>query len=118
MTAPRRPPSPYLTGLLCRCPLCGLGPLFAGLLTVRQSCAACGGDLSKAFPGDGPAVFVILVLGAIIVPLALWLEMRFAPPAWVHVVLWGPLIAGGALALLRIFKATLIALQFRYRAGA
>ena len=117
MTSARRPPSPYKAGLLCRCPGCGEGPLFKGLLTVRQSCPACGFDLAKADPGDGPVFFVIVVLGAVVVALALWLELRYAPPVWVHAVSWGPLIVVASLALLRIFKATLIALQFRYRAG-
>lgn len=85
---------------------------------MREKCAVCAFEMAKADPGDGPAALAILALGAIVVPLALWLELTYAPPAWVHAVLWGPLIVAGALALLRIIKATLIALQVRYRAGA
>jgi uncharacterized protein (DUF983 family) len=117
MTAPHRRPSPYAAGLLCRCPVCGRGPLFDGLLTVRRRCAACGFALSEVDPGDGPAALAILALGAIVVPLALWLELAYAPPLWVHAAMWGPLIVAGALALLRVIKATLFALQVRYRAG-
>ena len=54
----------------CRCPRCGEGPLFAGLLRVRPTCAICGLDLSAQDAGDGPAVFVILFLGLIVVGLA------------------------------------------------
>jgi uncharacterized protein (DUF983 family) len=107
--------SPWRAGLLCRCPRCGQGPLFAGVLTVAPLCAVCGLDLAAQDSGDGPAVFVILVLGAIVVGLALAVELIFAPPLWVHMVLWPPLILVGAVALLRPFKATLIAYQYGHR---
>jgi len=100
--------------LLCRCPRCGEGRLFTGLLTVRPACAACGLDFSAQDAGDGPAVFVILLLGLIVVGLAGWVEVTFSPPIWVHIVLWTPLIAGGAIAMLRPLKAGLIALHYRH----
>ncbi len=107
--------SPLRAALLCRCPRCGEGALFAGLLTVRPSCSACGLDLSAQDAGDGPAVFVILFLGFIVVGLAAIVEIRFSPPMWVHLVLWTPLILFGAIAMLRPLKAGLIALQYRHR---
>ena len=55
------------------------------------------------------------LLGAVVVGLALWTELRFQPPLWLHALLWAPLTLAGALALLRPLKATLIALQFRHR---
>src|SRR5271165_3210647 len=97
-----------------RCPRCGRGHLFSGLLTVRAACAVCGLDLSAQDAGDGPAVFVILFLGLIVVTLAAIVEIDFSPPLWVHLVLWTPLILGGAIAMLRPFKAGLIALQYRH----
>jgi len=100
--------------LACRCPRCGEGPLFTGLLTVRPSCPACGLDLSAQDAGDGPAVFVIFFLGLIVVGLAAIVELKFAPPIWVHIALWTPLIIGGAILMLRPLKAGLIALQFRH----
>lgn len=74
----------------------------------------CGLDLSAQDAGDGPAVFVILVLGLIVVGLAAMVEIEFSPPIWVHLLLWTPLILVGAIALLRPFKAGLIALQYRH----
>ena len=115
MTAQHAPVSPLRAALLCRCPRCGEGGLFAGLLTVRQACPVCGLDLSGEDAGDGPAVFVILLLGFVIVGLAAVVEIRFGPPLWVHLVLWTPLILVGAVAMLRPLKAGLIALQFRHR---
>ena len=101
--------------LACRCPRCGRGPLFRGLLSVQPTCPVCGLDLSAEDAGDGPAVFVILVLGLIVVGLAAIVEINFSPPIWVHVVLWTPLIVVGGIAMLRPFKAGLIALQYRHR---
>jgi uncharacterized protein (DUF983 family) len=106
--------SPLHAALACRCPRCGKGRLFAGLLSVRGSCETCGLDLSAQDAGDGPAVFVILFLGLIVVGLAAWVELRFSPPIWVHLVLWTPLTIGGAIVMLRPLKAGLIALQYRY----
>jgi len=112
---PRR--SPIAVGLKCRCPRCGQGPLYDGFLTVAERCSVCGLDLQKADSGDGPAVFIIFILGFVVVPLALWFESAFTPPLWLHLLIWPVVIVGGALALLRPAKGILIALQFRHRAS-
>src|SRR5438094_10507349 len=104
------PVSVAWAALACRCPRCGEGRLFSGLLTVRPACLACGLDLSAQDAGDGPAVFVIFLLGLIVVGLAAIVEIKFAPPIWLHMLLWTPLILVGAILLLRPFKAGLIAL--------
>jgi len=83
-------------------------------LSVRQACEICGLDFSAQDAGDGPAVFVILFLGLIVVGLAAVVEIWFSPPMWVHLLLWTPLILGGAIAMLRPLKAGLIALQYRH----
>jgi uncharacterized protein (DUF983 family) len=101
--------------ILGRCPRCGRGALFKGFLTVNERCAVCGLDLGGQDAGDGPAVFVILLLGALVVGLAIWVEVRFEPPIWVHVALWTPFTLGAALSMLRPLKAALIALQYRHR---
>jgi uncharacterized protein (DUF983 family) len=107
--------SPVRAALGCRCPRCGRGRLFSGLLTVLPRCEVCGLDLSGQDAGDGPAVFVIFILGLVVVGLAAIVEVAFAPPIWVHLTLWTPLILIGAVAMLRPFKAGLIALQYRHR---
>ncbi len=111
------PVSPLQAGLRARCPRCGVGPLFTGFLTVRSHCTRCGLDFSKVDSGDGPAVFIILILGFVVVGLALWTELRYQPPVWVHLLIWFPLILGGSIGLLRPFKATLVALQYRHKAS-
>lgn len=107
--------SPLKAGFLARCPQCGQGRLFRGFLTVRDRCDTCGLDLAGNDSGDGPAVFVILILGFIVVGLALWVELAFEPPLWLHAILWAPTIIGGALLMLRPLKATLIALHYKHR---
>lgn len=106
------------SGLRSRCPRCGSGPLYDGLLTVRERCPVCDLDLRGQDPGDGPAVFVILILGFLVVGMAVLLEIKYEPPLWVHAVLWPAIILGGAILMLRTFKAILIALQFRHRAAS
>lgn len=109
--------SPFRSGLACACPRCGKGKLYSGLLDVAESCGDCGLDYAGHDAGDGPAVFVILLLGFVMVGCALWLEFTFAPPLWVHAAIWFPFIIVASVGLLRVFKATLIALQFRHQAG-
>ena len=108
-------PSIARIALRCRCPRCGRGRLFDGFLTVRERCEACDLDLSLHDSGDGPAVVVIFLMGALVVLLALLVEARLEPPYWIHVVLWPPVILGGTVALLRPLKAFFVAQQFRYR---
>jgi uncharacterized protein (DUF983 family) len=114
---PVSPPSPYIAGLTCRCPACGKGKLFENFLSVRPRCEACGLDYGFADAGDGPAIFVILLSGFIVVAAALAVEVLYRPPYWVHAVLWGPLILLVTLWPLRAIKGLLIALQFHHKAA-
>src|SRR5262249_41676606 len=91
--------------------------LFAGYIKLRPACPDCGLDYGPADSGDGPAVLIILVLGAVVVALALLVEVKYQPPFWVHAIIWPPVILAGALLLLRPLQATMIALQFHHRAG-
>ncbi len=115
MTGERRV-NPISAGLRGRCPVCGEGDLFSGFLTVTPRCESCGADLSKADSGDGPAVFVMFIVGFIVVPLALFLEVAARPPVWLHLILWLPLSLILTLLLLRPFKGVLITLQFHNKA--
>lgn len=91
--------------------------MFDGYLEVAQSCGGCGLDLRNHDSGDGPAVFVILVVGFVIVAAALIVEVRYEPPIWLHLVIWIPLILASSLGLLRVFKSLLIALRYHHQAG-
>ena len=109
--------NPLLAGLQCRCPNCGEGPLFSGFLKVSNRCEACGHDLSKADSGDGPVVFILLIVGAIGCFGLLFMEVAFHPPVWLEIIVVLPAVALMTLAALRPFKATFIALQFHNRAS-
>jgi uncharacterized protein (DUF983 family) len=91
--------------------------LFSGFLKVADRCDACGLDYSAEDAGDGPAVFIMFLVGLIVVPLALVLELAAAPPVWLHLILWLPLSLALCVAFLRPFKATLFALQYRHKAS-
>jgi len=110
-------PYPIAAGLAGRCPQCGKGHLFQGFLKLRPKCEVCGLDFSFADSGDGPAVFVILFAGFVVVGLALVVEFLYQPPFWLHALLWGPLILLVTLGPLRPFKGVLIALQFHHDAA-
>ncbi len=103
-------------GLRGRCPRCGDGKLFQSYLGLRPRCGACGLDYSFADAGDGPAVFVILLVGFVVVGLALWLEVNYSPALWVHFILWIPLILALSLVSLRLMKGVLITLQYKHKA--
>ena len=106
-----------LAGLSCKCPRCGNGKLFQGFVTLRPRCAACGLDYDFADAGDGPAIFIILFAGFIVVAAALVTEVLYQPPFWVHAALWLPLIAVLTLGPLRPMKGLLIALQYFHNAA-
>jgi uncharacterized protein (DUF983 family) len=105
-----------LRGLACKCPRCGEGRLFAGFLSLQPSCSVCGLDYGFIDAGDGPAVFIILIAGFIVVFCALIVEVMYRPPFWLHAVLWVPLVLLTTLAPLRSMKALLIALQYHHKA--
>lgn len=98
-----------------RCPRCGEGSLFKGFLDVRDQCSACGLGLGGHDAGDGPAVLAIFILGFAVVGLALFVELSYGPPLWVHIALWAPFVLGGTIGLLRPLKGITVALQYRFR---
>jgi len=120
MTDPSRsdyPPQPPIsTGFAGRCPRCGQGALFRGFLDLRPRCEVCGLDYSFADSADGPAVFVMLIGGFIICGLALWLEVYYEPPWWVHLLVTLPVGLIVCLGMLRPLKGVMIALQYANKA--
>ena len=108
---------PIGRGLRGRCPRCGEGHLFQGFLALRPRCEHCGLDFGFADAGDGPAVFVILFAGFVVVGAALIVEALYRPPYWLHALLWGPLILITTLGPLRPMKGLMIALQYHHGAA-
>jgi uncharacterized protein (DUF983 family) len=108
-------PSPLAAGLAGRCPRCGRGLLFRGFLAVAPRCGACGLDLSAQDSGDGPVAFIVLLVGFVVVIAALLVEVGYAWPVWLHLLVWLPLAALLCLALMRPLKGALIGLQYQHR---
>lgn len=104
-------------GLSCKCPKCGEGPLYPSLFDLRlhEKCPACGLDLAKNDSADGPAVFLIFILGFLLVPAALIFDNIFSPPLWVHGVLWTIVALGITLGSLKPLKSYIIYLQYKHR---
>lgn len=108
--------SPLAAGWGCKCPECGEGPLFSGYLEMNKTCPNCGADFTIADSGDGPAFFVMSIVPVLLIPLAMVVQILFHPPSWVHLIIWPPAILGLSMYLLRPFKATLFALQWKHKA--
>lgn len=103
--------------LLGLCPRCGEPTMFAGAMTFSDRCKACGLDYSRFNVGDGPAALVTLAVGTITVGMAIWLQLAFEPPWWVHVLLWVPVTLGLVIGGLRMTKGFLLASEYRNSAG-
>jgi uncharacterized protein (DUF983 family) len=112
-----QPKLPIRAGLACRCPRCGKGRLFQGFLDLRPRCEMCHLDYGFADAGDGPAVFIILIAGFVVVGCALIVEFKYEPPLWLHAVLWLPLILATTLLPLRSMKGLMVALQYHHKAA-
>ena len=109
--------SALATGLSGRCPRCGQGRMFRGFLSLAPRCEVCGLDYGFADSGDGPAVFVTLIGGFLVLGLALAVDVEYEPPLWVHFVISLPLALIVCLGLLRPFKGLLIASQYKNKAA-
>lgn len=118
MSDPAYPPLSTLhTGLRCRCPRCGEGPLLRGFLKIRDNCPACGLDYSFADPADGPAFFGMSLVGVLGMALFMWFEFSVHPPVWVHMVVTMPLLVLACLAVLRPLKGWLVSEQYVHKAA-
>lgn len=107
------PPTIPQVALKGLCPRCGKPTLFSGWATFADTCAACGLDFAKFNVGDGPAAFLTLILGTIVVALAIALELTLHPPLWLHMLIWIPVTAAGVVLSLRAAKGALMAAEYR-----
>ena len=107
--------SPLSSAIAGRCPRCEKGALFSGWVTFARRCPACGLDFSSFNVGDGPAAFLIFIVGTITVVGALVVDGAFSPPWWVHLV-WIPVAAALTIGGLRLSKAALLAQEYKHRA--
>ncbi|MFB9263462.1 DUF983 domain-containing protein [Bradyrhizobium erythrophlei] len=106
-------PKALWRGFTMKCPNCGRGHVFRRFLKVADHCEVCGEDFTPQRADDFPAYLVIIVVGHVVVPALLWLEMNYAPPAWVQLAIWLPVTLVSALALLQPTKGMIVALQWQ-----
>jgi len=99
-------------GFRGRCPHCGEGKMFRKYLKVADTCPVCGEELFHHRADDFPAYIVIVLVGHIVVPLVLMVETEWAPPTWVHMVIWPTIVAVLTLGLLQPVKGAIVALQW------
>jgi uncharacterized protein (DUF983 family) len=111
-----QPPSLAAATFKGLCPRCGAKSLFAGAARFAPECDRCGLDFASFDVGDGPAAFLILIVGAIVAVAAILVDLAYSPPWWVHII-WLPLMIGLTLAGLRIGKAALMYQIYHHRAG-
>ena len=115
--SPKGQPGKTEAALFGLCPRCGAKTLFAGWIAFAQRCSACELEFHKFNVGDGPAAFLTLIVGAVVMILAVWLQLAAEPPWWVHVILWVPLTTGGVIVGLRVAKAALLWSEYRQKTG-
>ena len=106
-----------INSLQCGCPKCGQPSIFSGRLTlnVKDRCDSCGLALKDHDSGDGPAVFLIFILGFLLVPLALLTDALFTVPLGGHALLWTCVAIGICLFTMQPLKAYVMALNFKHR---
>ncbi len=109
-------PSAIRAALFGLCPDCGARTLFAGITRFANDCHGCGLKFSNYNVGDGPAAFLIMIVGTLMVAGAAVLQVAVSPPWWVHVTIWLPLTVGLTLGLLRLAKAVLLIIEHRKQA--
>jgi uncharacterized protein (DUF983 family) len=107
--------SPIAATLAGLCPRCGVKTLFSGWISFADKCRGCGLDFAAFNVGDGPAAFLILIVGALLVFGAITVELMFEPPFWVHLI-WIPVGLGLTILGLRIGKAVLLAQEYTHAA--
>ena len=99
------------------CPKCQSRTLFDGVVKFADRCRVCGLDFTRFNVGDGPAGFLTLIIGALVVGLAIWLDIALSPPFWVHALIWIPFTTAAVLLGLRVAKAALLISEYRNNAG-
>jgi uncharacterized protein (DUF983 family) len=95
------------------CPQCDARSLFDGPVSFAPKCTSCGLDIAGFNVGDGPAAFLIMIVGAIVTIGAIWLQLAVEPPFWVHILIWLPVTAALVIGLLRVAKAALLIIEYR-----
>ncbi len=101
-----------MRGMMGRCPACGEGKLFRAFVKVADRCNACGEDLHHHRADDFPAYLTIFLVGHLVVPIAMYVEIVHQPSYWLHTALWAPMVIILSIGLLQPIKGMIVALQW------
>lgn len=113
--APRPAFPAIMRGFTGRCPACGKGNMFRRFLKVSDTCGHCGEELMHHEADDAPPYFTIMIVGHIVVPLMLWVELAYLPPLWIHALVWPALTLALSLWLLPRVKGAVVGWQWALR---
>lgn len=113
--APRPALGSIMRGFSGRCPACGRGNMFRKFLKVADNCPECGEELHHHQADDAPPYFTIMIVGHIVVPMMLWLELEYLPPLWVHATIWPALTLLLSLWFLPRIKGAVVGWQWALR---
>ncbi len=102
-------------GFFCRCPNCGEGKMFRAFLKTADHCDRCGQDFSHHRADDLPAYLVIVIVGHIVVPIALWIETNYSPDVLLQLAIYLPITLIASLLLLQPIKGAVVGLQWALR---
>jgi uncharacterized protein (DUF983 family) len=102
-------------GFRGRCPRCGEGKLFRAFLKVDNKCAVCGLDFTPHRADDLPAYLVIVIVGHVMVPLALFIETNYSPPVALQLAIYMPATLLASLLLLQPVKGAVVGIQWALR---
>ncbi len=103
----------FIAAIKGQCPKCGAATLFDGWIDFAPKCRVCGLDFTVFNVGDGPAAFLTLIVGALIVVGAVSLQLSTEPPFWVHILIWPVLALALVTGGLRVGKAALLHSEYR-----
>jgi uncharacterized protein (DUF983 family) len=109
---PRNVMNAVTRGLKQRCPSCGTGRLFSGFLKTVHSCDTCNEEIHHHRADDAPPYFTITIVGHIIIPALLAVEVFYRPEIWIHMAIWLPLTLILSLGMLQPIKGALVGLQW------
>lgn len=102
-------------GFLCLCPHCAKGPLFTRFLKPVPACAVCGEDFTHQRADDAPPYFTMVLVGHLLVPVLLAVQLETDLSIATHLAIWLPLTAILTVGLLQPVKGAIIALQWALR---
>lgn len=97
------------------CPSCGAAPLFGRFLKPVPHCPACGQDWTVQTADDLPAYLVILILGHLLVPIIVSVNLRYDVSTTIQMLIWPSIALVLAMLMIQPVKGAVIGYQWARR---